>query len=85
MEEVAKTVYEQLRAVGVQCDKPCFYRGLIELIKVERGTLSIEKRKDGKLEYSLIYVPEKYAKGIEIVMKNLGIERYIYSPAVNKP
>jgi hypothetical protein len=85
MEKIAKTTYEQLKSAGVPCGSPYSYHGLAEWINVEKnGMISIEEKKDDKkFEYFCISVNKKYVKPIKSVMKDLGIEEYIYSPPAN--
>jgi len=85
MENIAKTAYEQLKSAGIPCESPFFYRGLEEWIQVgKNGLISIkEKKDDKKFEYLSVYIPKKYVKTIDEIMKNLGIERYVYSRNAN--
>ena len=85
MENIAKTAYEQLKSVGIPCESPFFYHGLAEWIRVgKNGLISIEEKKDDKkFEYLPVYIPKRYIKTIERIMKNLGIERYVYSRNAN--
>jgi hypothetical protein len=81
MEKMARKAYERLVSAGIPCERPFFYRGLAEWINVGSGMISIEERKGKKFEYFCISVDEKYTKPIKSVMKDLGIEEYIYSSA----
>jgi hypothetical protein len=84
MKKIAKASYERLRSAGVPCERPFFYRGLAEWINVgKNGMISISEKEDKKLEYFCISVHKKYVKPIECIMKDLGIEEYIYSPTAS--
>lgn len=81
MEKIAKNAFEQFRLADIPCDDPFCYHGLAEFIRIGRGTMSIEEKENGKkFEYSYNSIPKRYVKKIESIMKNLGIEKYVYSP-----
>jgi hypothetical protein len=79
MERIAKNAYEQFRSAGIPCEDPFCYRGLAEFIRVGRGSMTIEEN-DKKFEYFYNRIPKKYAKKVESIMKNLGVEKYVNSP-----
>lgn len=84
MEKMAKKAYERLRSAGVSCESPYLYRGLAEWINVgKNGMISISEKEEKKFEYFCISVHKKYVKPIESVMKDLGVEEYIYSPTAS--
>jgi len=81
VEKIAKKAYEQLRSTSVQCNEPRSYQGpgAAEWIDVgKKGTISIGER-DKKFEYFTIFIPKRYEKKIDNVMKNLRIERCLFA------
>ncbi len=85
MEKIAKSAYEQFRLTGIPCEDPFCYRGLAEFIQIGRGSMTIgEKENSKELQYFYNRIPKKHVKKVESIMKNLGVEKYVYFPN-NKP
>lgn len=86
LESLTRTAYERFKSAGTKCSTPASYHGLVEWMNFgKKGLLSIQNKGDKGFEYAYHDVPKVYIKRIEKIMKELGVEHYIYSPADKCP